>query len=93
MIYFPILAGLLLSSCAAAPPPPAPVPPAVPPPPELLSCPAPPPTPVLLPPVVTTDRLKRGFQALDEARQAERRRGNICADKLDRLNAWIKANQ
>jgi hypothetical protein len=80
---------LVLASCAAS------VPPAPPRqiadiPAELMTCPAPPPEPPLLPPIVTTDRLKSGFHALDVARQAERRRGDICAERLEQLNLWIR---
>jgi hypothetical protein len=88
-----LVAMLALAACA---PDPVPVPPPPPPPPvpaDLLSCPPAPPTPPTLPNIVTTDRLKQGFQTLDLSRLQERRRGAECADKLEKLNTWIKENR
>lgn len=55
-----------------------------------MSCPPAPAAPPLLPVVVTTERLRTGFDALETARQAERKRGDACAELLRRLNQWIK---
>jgi hypothetical protein len=44
----------------------------------------------LLPVVVTTDRLRAGFDALETARKAERKRGDACAAAVRQLYQWIK---
>ena len=83
----------ILAACSS-PSVPIPPPPAVPPsPPPLTYCPPAPSPPALLPSVVTTERLQGAYAAVELARQAERRRGDFCADGLKRLQAWSKDQQ
>jgi hypothetical protein len=44
----------------------------------------------LLPPVVAADRLSAAYRATEQARQAERARGDACAEATRRLQQWIK---
>lgn len=78
------LAALLAACCS---PSGLPVPPR--PPPELV-CPDEPPVPPRLPPVVSIARLAEAYHTLDVARQAERHRGDLCADSARVLKQWIK---
>jgi hypothetical protein len=79
-----LLTALLTGCAGALPPVPAPAPPA-----GLTSCPAPGPAPPVLPAVVTTDRLRSGFHALELALASERARLLDCAGRLAALNSWI----
>lgn len=81
------LAALLAACCST---PELPVPPR--PPPELV-CPAEPPVPPRLAPVVSIQHLAEAYHTLDLARQAERHRGNLCADSARVLKQWIKDQQ
>lgn len=82
-----LLIGLCLFGCASVAPPPSPDPPPL----DLTTCPPPTPTPRPLPRVRTTEQLARFATALEIAREAERKRADICAGRLEDLNRWIKA--
>jgi hypothetical protein len=72
---------LALSACAAPP---------APPPPDLQACAARVPVPRGLPRVRTVAQIGAYATQVELAREAERRRGDDCADRLARLNDWIE---
>jgi hypothetical protein len=75
--------AILLAACDAEPLPTPPLPPPV------VTCPAALPVPAALPRVVSLDQLAAAYHAVDVARQAERTRGDLCADSAHRLDSWI----
>ena len=82
-----MLAGMLgLGACAHQAVPPAP-------PADLRSCEEPPPTPRPPPRVRPVHETAKFAIALELAREAERARGDDCADRLRRLNDWIAARR
>lgn len=85
---FLLFPALLVAACTQpAAPPPALI---EAPPPALLRCPPPAAVPPPLPRVASSDRLAEIAVAQDQARQAERRRADICATRLQLLADWIK---
>lgn len=83
---------LLLSGCglASVPEPPpalAEVPIA------LTTCPPKVSAPVPPPRILTTARLQDAYHALDLALQGSDHRGDVCAERLQELNRWIKTNR
>jgi hypothetical protein len=85
---------LLLSGCClvSAPDPPLPTPPpSVPD--NLKTCPAKAPAPTAPPRILTTGRLQDAYHALDLALQGADRRGDVCAERLQELNQWIKSSR
>lgn len=80
------LAAALLGGCATAP--------ALPPVPAALThCPCAPSVPAPPPRVRTPERIARFAVALELAREAERARGDACAETLEALNDWLQAQE
>lgn len=74
---------MTLAGCAASPVA-APAVPA-----DLQACAGSVPVPLALPRVRTVDQLGAYATRLELAREAERRRGDDCAERLARLNVWV----
>ncbi len=62
-------------------------------PPDLRSCMVPHAAPVSLPRVLDPAQLRLAYGRLWAVDMADRARGDDCADRLRRLNAWIEAHR
>ena len=81
------LSLVLVGACTASlPVPPEPVALA-----PVVACPPAPVVPPTLPLVVPLERLAAAYHAVDVARQAERHRGDLCAEDVRRQSLWIAA--
>lgn len=60
---------------------------------DLRECPASVSVPASLPKIRTPAQIGQYATDVELAREAERARGDDCADKLSRLNAWIGKNR
>lgn len=75
-----LLSFLLLGCVVRTPPPTLPMP--------VVTCPARPADLPPLPAVVDAPRLALAYREANAARLAERRRGDLCADSLQRMGDW-----